>query len=190
VAELLTGGGSRSNSGHYRQRGRGWRPREASWWSGEATAGLGRGGGATGRRVRGGASGRRFRVWGGGYEVGDKGAEGAGWFKERSQGSRGGALGERPAKIAAGVARSVEGGGRRGRQVGSSGQRERERMLLGCGERRSELVGERKRERQEWAERGGRKRAERGGRKRGTSCGLGCFSVSFSFSFSNQLKSI
>jgi hypothetical protein len=44
------------------------------------------GGGSTAEQemLHGRASGRRFRVWGGGYEVGDKGAEGAGWFKEGS----------------------------------------------------------------------------------------------------------
>jgi hypothetical protein len=53
---------------------------------GLAGAEVQRGGGSTAKQemLRGGASGRRFRVWGGGYEVGDKGAEGAGWFKEGS----------------------------------------------------------------------------------------------------------
>jgi hypothetical protein len=56
VAELLTGGGSRSNSGHCWRRGRGWRPREASWRRGEATGGFGRGcGAAAERRSHGGA---------------------------------------------------------------------------------------------------------------------------------------
>jgi hypothetical protein len=57
VAELLTSGGSRSNSGHCRRRGRGWRPREASWWGGEPATGLGRGGGAVERPVHGKAKG-------------------------------------------------------------------------------------------------------------------------------------
>jgi hypothetical protein len=99
-----------------------------------------RGGGSAAEQemLRSGASGRRFRVWGGNYEVGDKGAEGAGWFKEGSQGSRGGALGERPAKIAAGVAWPVEGGGRRGRQVGPDYQRER---AAGMTEKRRKAAG-------------------------------------------------
>jgi hypothetical protein len=89
---------------------------EAKLMRGLAGAEVQQGGGSTAEQemLRAGASGRRFRVWGGGYEVGDKGAVGAGWFKEGSQGSRGRAFGERPAKIAAGVARPVEGGGRRG----------------------------------------------------------------------------
>jgi hypothetical protein len=53
VAELLTGSGSRSNSGHCRHRGRGWRPREASWWGSEAAAGLGWGRCAAERPVHG-----------------------------------------------------------------------------------------------------------------------------------------
>jgi hypothetical protein len=77
-------------------------------------------------------------LWGGGYG-GDKGAGGfAGAFKGECQGSRGGALGERPAKIAVGVAQPVEGGGRRGRQVGPDYQRER---AVGMTEKRRKAAG-------------------------------------------------
>jgi hypothetical protein len=64
---------------------------EAKLMRGLAGAEVQRGGGSAVAQemLHGGTSGRWFRVWGGGYEVGDKGAEGAGWFKEGSQGSRG-----------------------------------------------------------------------------------------------------
>jgi hypothetical protein len=78
--------------------------------------------------LRGGASGRRFRVWGGGYMVGDKGGEDAGWFKEGSQGSRGGR-----ARGKAGEdhgRRCAAGGGRRKKgPIGGAGLPERG----GCG---------------------------------------------------------
>jgi hypothetical protein len=78
----ITGGGSRSNSGHCRHRNRGWRPRGVAWHRGEAAARLGRSWGAAERRVHGGAEARcsgaergsGARVWGG-CGVGDEGAE-------------------------------------------------------------------------------------------------------------------
>jgi hypothetical protein len=59
---------------------------EAKLMRGLAGAEVQRGGGSATEQemLHGGASVRRFRVWGCGYEVEDKGAEGAGWFKEGS----------------------------------------------------------------------------------------------------------
>jgi hypothetical protein len=57
----LTGGGSRSNSGHCQRRNREWRHRGVAWHRGEAAAGLGRSWGAAERPVHGeaGSSARR-----------------------------------------------------------------------------------------------------------------------------------